>query len=54
MGIAVISGLFFSTAFTLVVVPVLYDMMSDLESILLGKLGQVEEESEEAAEQAAS
>jgi multidrug efflux pump subunit AcrB len=52
MGIAVISGLFFSTAFTLVVVPVLYDMLSDLESILLGKLGQVEDESEQAVEKA--
>ncbi|MCK4893732.1 MAG: efflux RND transporter permease subunit [Calditrichia bacterium] len=52
MGIAVISGLFFSTVFTLVVVPVLYDMLSDLESILLGKLGQTEEEADQAVEQA--
>ena len=52
MGIAVISGLFFSTVFTLVVVPVLYDMLSDLESILLGKLGQTEEEADQAVEKA--
>ncbi len=30
MGVAVIFGLFFSTAFTLIVVPVMYDLLSDL------------------------
>ncbi len=39
MGVAVIFGLMFSTALTLVVVPVLYHMMSDLERVVLEKLG---------------
>jgi multidrug efflux pump len=30
MGVAVIFGLFFATALTLIIVPVLYSMMSDL------------------------
>jgi len=50
MGVAVIFGLSFSTAFTLVIVPVLYDMLSDLETAVLRKLGQFEDEPEQAVE----
>jgi len=50
LALAVIFGLFFSTAFTLVIVPVLYDMLSDLETAVLKKLGQFEEEPEQAVE----
>ncbi|UCF62861.1 MAG: efflux RND transporter permease subunit [bacterium] len=50
MGVAVIFGLFFSTSFTLVIVPVLYDMLSDLETAVLRKLGQFEDEPEQAVE----
>ncbi len=39
MGVVVIFGLFFSTAFTLVIVPVLYDIISDFEATILQKLG---------------
>lgn len=39
MGVVVIFGLFFSTAFTLVIVPVLYDIFSDLETVILQKIG---------------
>lgn len=39
MGVAVIFGLLFATALTLVVVPVLYDMLSDAITDLLQKLG---------------
>ena len=39
MGVVVIFGLFFSTAFTLIIVPVLYYILSDLEAVILQKLG---------------
>jgi multidrug efflux pump len=39
MGVAVIFGLLFSTALTLVVVPVLYHMLSTVERIIQSKLG---------------
>ena len=39
MGVAVIFGLFFATALTLIIVPVLYYILSDLITVLLEKFG---------------
>lgn len=44
MGVAVIFGLLFSTALTLVVVPVLYYMLSDVVDTILAKIGWRKEE----------
>lgn len=44
MGVAVIFGLLFSTALTLVVVPVLYYMLSDVVDTILAKIGWSKEE----------
>lgn len=44
MGVAVIFGLLFSTALTLIVVPVLYYMLSDLVDAILAKIGWRKEE----------
>ena len=53
MGVAVIFGLLFATALTLVVVPVLYDMLSDAITELMQKLGwKRDEDVHEAIEQA--
>jgi multidrug efflux pump subunit AcrB len=55
MGVAVIFGLFFSTALTLVVVPVLYHMLSDLEAAIARRLGgkkQQTDSPQEAIEEA--
>lgn len=40
MGIAVIFGLLFSTALTLVIVPIMYHLLSDLGAELLGKTAE--------------
>jgi multidrug efflux pump len=50
MGVAVIFGLLFSTALTLVVVPVLYYMLSDAIDVLLVKLGWKKGDVEELKE----
>ncbi|GAB4375937.1 MAG: efflux RND transporter permease subunit [Calditrichia bacterium] len=50
MGVAVIFGLFFATALTLIVVPVLYYILSDAVEVFLQKLGWQKEEEEEIAE----
>jgi len=44
MGVAVIFGLLFSTALTLIVVPVLYYMLSDVVDVILAKIGWKKEE----------
>ncbi len=44
MGVAVIFGLLFSTALTLIVVPVLYYMLSDVVDAILAKIGWRKEE----------
>ncbi|MFZ0390828.1 MAG: efflux RND transporter permease subunit, partial [Calditrichia bacterium] len=58
MGVAVIFGLLFSTALTLVVVPVLYYMFSDSVSVLMEKFGwgsdDEKEEKKEAVPQTGS
>ncbi|MEJ2634633.1 MAG: efflux RND transporter permease subunit [Calditrichia bacterium] len=53
MGVAVIFGLLFSTALTLIIVPVLYYMLSDVVAVTLEKLGwQKGDQISEAVEEA--
>jgi multidrug efflux pump subunit AcrB len=53
MGVAVIFGLLFATALTLVVVPVLYHMLSDFELAIARKFqGKKGDEAKEALEEA--